>query len=79
MAEEAQAAMGANMEFLARRLVQSSGLDEAIVPWALNMFGVMPYCWTHWIEFFPQLLRLSEPYRGAHRGWPCSMARIFSI
>jgi alpha-galactosidase/6-phospho-beta-glucosidase family protein len=68
MAAEAQAALGANFEFLARRLVQSSGLEETIVPWALDLFGVMPYCWTHWIEFFPQMLRLSEPYQGRAQG-----------
>jgi alpha-galactosidase len=68
MAAEAQEALGANFEFLARRLVQSSGLEETMVPWALDLFGVMPYCWTHWIEFFPQMLRLSEPYKGRAQG-----------
>lgn len=68
MAQEAQSSLGANFEFLARRLVQSSGLEEAVVPWALDLFGVMPYCWTHWVEFFPQMLRLSEPYQGRAQG-----------
>jgi alpha-galactosidase/6-phospho-beta-glucosidase family protein len=68
MAQEAQAALGGDMEQMARRFVYSSGLGEAVVPWAIDTFGVMPYCWTHWIEFFPQLLRLAEPYQGRAQG-----------
>jgi alpha-galactosidase/6-phospho-beta-glucosidase family protein len=68
MAQQARAAMGDDMERLARRFAYSCGLDEAVVPWALDTFGVMPYCWTHWIEFFPQLLRLAEPYQGRAQG-----------
>ena len=39
-----------------------------ISKWALNTFGVIPYCWSHWTEFFPQLMRLTEPYEGKLQG-----------
>jgi alpha-galactosidase/6-phospho-beta-glucosidase family protein len=68
MVREAQVALGDDPERLARMFVHSSGLDEPVVPWALDTFGVMPYCWTHWVEFFPQLLRLTEPYQGRAQG-----------
>ena len=42
--------------------------EEAIVRWAIDTFGVVPYCWTHWLEFFPQLQRLEEPYAGRAQG-----------
>ena len=28
----------------------------------------MPYCWAHWVEFFPQLQRLEEPYADRAQG-----------
>ncbi len=28
----------------------------------------MPYCWSHWIEFFPQLQRLEAPYQSRAQG-----------
>ncbi|MGA2529793.1 MAG: hypothetical protein ABSG36_11590 [Acidimicrobiales bacterium] len=39
-----------------------------IVRWAINTFGVIPYCSNHWAEFFPQLQRLEDPYRGRAQG-----------
>jgi len=44
--------------------------DEPIVRWAIETFGMVPYCWTHWLEFFPQLQRLEEPYSGRAQGLP---------
>jgi alpha-galactosidase/6-phospho-beta-glucosidase family protein len=29
---------------------------------------VLPYCWTHWVEFFPQMQWLDEPYAGTAQG-----------
>jgi alpha-galactosidase/6-phospho-beta-glucosidase family protein len=37
---------------------------EPVVKWALETYGVLPYCWTHWTEFFPQMQRLEQPYAG---------------
>ena len=42
--------------------------DDEITRWAIDTFGVIPYCWAHWIEFFPQLQRLEEAYTGRAQG-----------
>ncbi len=42
--------------------------DDEITRWAIDTFGVIPYCWAHWVEFFPQLQRLEEPYLGRAQG-----------
>lgn len=42
--------------------------QEDVVRWAIDVFGVVPYCWNHWVEFFPQLQRLEEPYQGRAQG-----------
>lgn len=41
---------------------------DAVVRWAIETFGVVPYCWAHWLEFFPQLQRLEQPYEGRAQG-----------
>ena len=41
---------------------------EPVVRWALETYGVLPYCWTHWTEFFPQMQRLEAPYAGTAQG-----------
>ncbi|MGA2530590.1 MAG: hypothetical protein ABSG36_15715 [Acidimicrobiales bacterium] len=48
-------------------LVRERTRDE-VVRWAIDTFGVVPYCWAHWVEFFPQLQRLEEPYAGRAQG-----------
>ena len=48
-------------------LVRERTADE-VVRWAIDTFGVVPYCWSHWVEFFPQLQRLEEPYEGRAQG-----------
>jgi alpha-galactosidase/6-phospho-beta-glucosidase family protein len=48
-------------------LVRERTGDE-ITRWAIDTFGVIPYCWAHWVEFFPQLQRLEEPYQGRAQG-----------
>ena len=42
--------------------------EEPVVRWVIDTFGVIPYCWAHWVEFFPQLQRLEEPYAGRAQG-----------
>ncbi len=42
--------------------------EDEITRWAIDTFGVIPYCWAHWVEFFPQLQRLEEPYAGRAQG-----------
>jgi alpha-galactosidase len=44
--------------------------EEPLVRWAIDTFGVIPYCWTHWAEFFPQLQQLEQPYKGRAQGLP---------
>lgn len=41
---------------------------EGITKWGLETYGILPYCWSHWAEFYPQLLRLEEPYEGRLQG-----------
>jgi alpha-galactosidase len=41
---------------------------EPVVKWALATYGVLPYCWEHWTEFFPQMQRLEAPYAGKAQG-----------
>jgi alpha-galactosidase len=41
---------------------------EPVVKWALETYGVLPYCWSHWTEFFPQMQRLEAPYAGTAQG-----------
>jgi alpha-galactosidase len=41
---------------------------EPIVKFALETYGVLPYCWPHWTEFFPQMQRLDEEYAGRAQG-----------
>jgi alpha-galactosidase len=55
-------------------LVRARTEDE-VVRWALDSFGVLPYCWAHWVEFFPQLQRLTEPYTGRAQGLAMSHGR----
>src|SRR5690242_2853740 len=39
-----------------------------VVRFALDAYGVLPYCWSHWVEFYPQLQWLEEPYAGRAQG-----------
>ena len=41
---------------------------EPVVRWALDRYGVLPYCWSHWVEFFPQMQRLEGAYTGTAQG-----------
>ncbi len=42
--------------------------QEPIEKWALETYGVLPYCWTHWVEFHPQMQYTEEPYNGRAQG-----------
>jgi alpha-galactosidase len=55
-------------------LVRARTQDE-VVRWALDSFGMLPYCWAHWVEFFPQLQRLTEPYAGRAQGLAMTYGR----
>jgi alpha-galactosidase len=46
----------------------SERATEPIVKWVLDRYGVLPYCWSHWTEFFPQMQRLEAPYAGTAQG-----------
>jgi alpha-galactosidase len=39
-----------------------------VVRWVLDRYGVLPYCWSHWTEFFPQMQRLEGEYAGRAQG-----------
>jgi len=39
-----------------------------IVRFALDAYGVLPYCWSHWVEHYPQMQRLEGEYTGAAQG-----------
>jgi alpha-galactosidase len=41
---------------------------QPVVRWVLDRYGVLPYCWSHWVEFFPQMQRLEAPYAGNSQG-----------
>jgi len=48
-------------------LVRARATNE-VVRFALDAYGVLPYCWSHWVEYYPQLQRLAEPYAGTAQG-----------
>jgi alpha-galactosidase len=41
---------------------------EPVVKWVLETYGVLPYCWSHWVEFHPQMQWLEEPLNGSAQG-----------
>ena len=43
---------------------------EPIVRFVLETYGVLPYLWPHWTEFFPQMQRLEQPYEERAQGLP---------
>jgi alpha-galactosidase len=49
--------------------------QDPVVRWAIETFGAVPYCWAHWLEFFPQLQRLEQPYQGRAQGLPMRYGR----
>lgn len=43
-------------------------VTQPVIKWGLETYGVLPYCWSHWTEFYPALCRLEEEYRGRLQG-----------
>jgi alpha-galactosidase len=43
-------------------------VTNEIQQWALQIYGMLPYCWSHWTEFHPGMQRLVEPYAGTAQG-----------
>jgi alpha-galactosidase len=41
---------------------------EPVVKWVLDTYGVLPYCWSHWVEHYPQMQWLEAPYAGTAQG-----------
>ena len=42
--------------------------SKPVVKFIVDTYGVIPYCWGHWTEFFPSLCRLEEEYKGRLQG-----------
>lgn len=45
-------------------LLLENDATNPIERWALETYGVLPYCWSHWTEFYPQMQRLEQEYEG---------------
>ena len=43
-------------------------LDYPVTKWILETYGILPYPASHWVEFYPALCRLEEPYTGRAQG-----------
>ncbi|MCD6465483.1 hypothetical protein J7L27_03855 [Candidatus Bathyarchaeota archaeon] len=43
-------------------------IRNPVQKWVFDNYGILPYCWTHWLEFFPQLCKLEEEYKGRLQG-----------
>ena len=45
-----------------------ANVKEPIEQWVMDTYGMLPDCWAHWVEFYPQLQHLTEEYRGRAQG-----------
>jgi len=45
-----------------------AGNDNPIEREMLERHGILPYCTSHWAEFYPRYMRLEEPYEGHLQG-----------
>jgi alpha-galactosidase len=43
-------------------------MSHPVIGWGLKNYGIFPYCWTHWTEFYPALTQLEEEYQGRLQG-----------
>lgn len=43
-------------------------ITQPVARWGLENYGILPYCWSHWTEFYPALCRLEEEYKGRLQG-----------
>jgi alpha-galactosidase/6-phospho-beta-glucosidase family protein len=46
----------------------SEHATNPIVRWVIDTYGVLPYCWSHWVEFHAAMQDLTEPYAGVAQG-----------
>ncbi len=46
----------------------SERIKYPVTKWILETYGILPYPASHWVEFYPQLCRLDEPYTGRAQG-----------
>lgn len=45
-----------------------ANVTEPIERWVMDTYGMLPYCWAHWVEFYPQLQHLTDEYEGQAQG-----------
>jgi len=45
-------------------------IRHPVVRWALDTYGILPYAWPHWMEFYPSLCKLQAEYKGRIQGMP---------
>lgn len=43
-------------------------ITQPVTKWGLENYGILPYCWSHWTEFYPALCRLEQEYKGRLQG-----------
>jgi len=41
---------------------------QPVIRWGLDNYGILPYCWSHWTEFYPSLCQLERRYQGRLQG-----------
>lgn len=43
-------------------------VKNPVIRFFLDTYNILPYCWSHWTEFFPFLCKLEEEYKGRLQG-----------
>jgi alpha-galactosidase len=43
-----------------------------VIRWGLDTYGILPYAWPHWQEFYPAICKLEGEYKGRVQGLPLS-------
>jgi alpha-galactosidase len=43
-------------------------ITHPVLKWGLETYGLLPYCWSHWMEFYPAMGRLVDEYQGRLQG-----------
>ena len=43
-------------------------VTQPVMRWGLETYDILPYCWSHWTEFYPALTQLEEEYTGRLQG-----------
>ncbi len=47
-------------------------IRHPVIRWGLDTYGILPYAWPHWQEFYPALCKLEGEYKGRVQGLPLS-------